>query len=591
MEISKHLQDKLALLPEQPGCYIMKDEHQNILYVGKAKILKNRVRSYFHGAHDFKTTRLVERIRDFEFIVTDSEKESLLLEINLIKKHHPPFNIMLMDDSSYPYIVISNEPFFTVRTTRNVKNKKNTYFGPYPSAQSASEIVKLINQIYPIRKCKHIGKQACLYYHMHQCLAPCIHEIDPNVMKKYRAQIVRFLKGDAKEILDQLNQRMQQASENLQFEKAQELLDQIRSVEHVMEKQKIDFKDHKNRDVFGYYEDKGYISFQGFFIREGKLLERTLSVAPIYEDTMEAFVSFILQYYDHNVVPREILVPEGTPCDILTQALETKIRIPKRGEKKRLLDLVTKNAKTAHEQKFQLVFRKNKQLELANQQLERIFMAPIHTVELFDNSHISGTFNVSGLVVFVDGKPDKNQYRHYKLDGYRSDLDSMKEVVYRRYFRLLKEKKPMPDLLLVDGGALQIQAACEIRDLLQLDLRIAGLVKDDKHSTRALMNDQLQEIELDKESSLFFLLTRMQDEVHRFAISYHRKLRGQNMTKSILDTVEGIGPKRKKKLMNHFKSIKKMKEASVEQLEQVVPKEVAERLYHRFHENEQEDML
>ncbi len=591
MEISKHLQDKLALLPEQPGCYIMKDEHQNILYVGKAKILKNRVRSYFHGAHDFKTTRLVERIRDFEFIVTDSEKESLLLEINLIKKHHPPFNIMLMDDSSYPYIVISNEPFFTVRTTRNVKNKRNTYFGPYPSAQSASEIVKLINQIYPIRKCNHIGKQACLYYHMHQCLAPCIHEIEPDVMKEYRAQILRFLKGDAKEILEKLNQRMQTASENLQFEKAQELLDQIRSVEHVMEKQKIDFKDQKNRDVFGYYEDKGYISFQGFFIREGKLLERTLSVAPIYEDTMEAFVSFILQYYDHNVVPREILVPEGTPCDILTQALETKIRIPKRGEKKRLLDLVTKNAKTAHEQKFQLVFRKNKQLELANQQLERIFMAPIHTVELFDNSHISGTFNVSGLVVFVDGKPDKNQYRHYKLDGYRSDLDSMKEVVYRRYFRLLKEKKPMPDLLLVDGGALQIQAACEIRDLLQLDLRIAGLVKDDKHSTRALMNDQLEEIELDKESSLFFLLTRMQDEVHRFAISYHRKLRGQNMTKSILDTVEGIGPKRKKKLMNHFKSIKKMKQASVEQLEQVVPKEVAERLYRRFHENEQKDML
>ena len=591
MEISKQLQDKLALLPEQPGCYIMKDEHQNILYVGKAKILKNRVRSYFHGAHDFKTTRLVERIRDFEFIVTDSEKESLLLEINLIKKHHPPFNIMLMDDSSYPYIVISNEPFFTVRTTRNVKNKRNTYFGPYPSAQSASEIVKLINQIYPIRKCNHIGKQACLYYHMHQCLAPCIHEIEPDVMKEYRAQILRFLKGDAKEILEKLNQRMQTASENLQFEKAQELLDQIRSVEHVMEKQKIDFKDQKNRDVFGYYEDKGYISFQGFFIREGKLLERTLSVAPIYEDTMEAFVSFILQYYDHNVVPREILVPEGTPCDILTQALETKIRIPKRGEKKRLLDLVTKNAKTAHEQKFQLVFRKNKQLELANQQLERIFMAPIHTVELFDNSHISGTFNVSGLVVFVDGKPDKNQYRHYKLDGYRSDLDSMKEVVYRRYFRLLKEKKPMPDLLLVDGGALQIQAACEIRDLLQLDLRIAGLVKDDKHSTRALMNDQLEEIELDKESSLFFLLTRMQDEVHRFAISYHRKLRGQNMTKSILDTVEGIGPKRKKKLMNHFKSIKKMKQASVEQLEQVVPKEVAERLYRRFHENEQKDML
>lgn len=584
MAISQNLQDKLALLPDQPGCYIMKDEKGEILYVGKAKVLKNRVRSYFHGVHNEKTTRLVSHIRDFEFIVTDSEKESLLLEINLIKKHHPPYNIMLMDDKSYPYIVMTHDDYFAVRLSRRVTSKKDTYFGPYPSSGAANEIVKLINTLWPIRKCRTIPKQVCLYYHMHQCLGPCIHEVDKEQMATYRKEISAFLKGDADTILKQLQEKMMKASENLQFEKAQEYRDMIVSIHHVMEKQIIDFKDRKDRDVFGWYEDKGYISLQGFFIRDGKLLGRNFTVMPIYEETMDAFVSFILQYYQNNVIPKEILVPEGTPTDILEDTLGVHVYIPQRGDKKTLVDLVCKNAKTAHEQKFELVFRKQHELDQANEQLASIFHAPIHTVELFDNSHLSGTFNVSGLVVFVDGKPDKNQYRHYHLDTYRSDLDSMKEVVYRRYVRLLKEHKPMPDLLLVDGGAQQIEAAKEIRDMLDLDLRIAGLVKDDKHNTRALMNDQLEEIPLKKESSLFFLLTRMQDEVHRFAISYHRKLRNQAMTKSVLDTVEGIGPARKKALMKTFKSMKRMREASVEELSQVVPKGVAQSLYDRLHE-------
>ena len=584
MAISQNLQDKLALLPDQPGCYIMKDEKGEILYVGKAKVLKNRVRSYFHGVHNEKTTRLVSHIRDFEFIVTDSEKESLLLEINLIKKHHPPYNIMLMDDKSYPYIVMTHDDYFAVRLSRRVTSKKDTSFGPYPSSGAANEIVKLINTLWPIRKCRTIPKQVCLYYHMHQCLGPCIHEVDKEQMATYRKEISAFLKGDADAILKQLQEKMMKASENLQFEKAQEYRDMIVSIHHVMEKQIIDFKDRKDRDVFGWYEDKGYISLQGFFIRDGKLLGRNFTVMPIYEETMDAFVSFILQYYQNNVIPKEILVPEGTPTDILEDTLGVHVYIPQRGDKKTLVDLVCKNAKTAHEQKFELVFRKQHELDQANEQLASIFHAPIHTVELFDNSHLSGTFNVSGLVVFVDGKPDKNQYRHYHLDTYRSDLDSMKEVVYRRYVRLLKEHKPMPDLLLVDGGAQQIEAAKEIRDMLDLDLRIAGLVKDDKHNTRALMNDQLEEIPLKKESSLFFLLTRMQDEVHRFAISYHRKLRNQAMTKSILDTVEGIGPARKKALMKTFKSMKRMREASVEELSQVVPKGVAQSLYDRLHE-------
>lgn len=586
MDYSKHLQDKLALLPDKPGCYIMKDEKGSILYVGKAKILKNRVRSYFHGTHNQKTTRLVSHIRDFEFIVTDSEKEALLLEINLIKKHTPPYNIMFMDDKAYPYIELTREDNFTVRVLRNVKkkNRKNEYFGPYPSSQSAYEMVRLIHQIYPIRKCKNIPKQACLYYHMHQCNAPCIHTVDTKENARLRKKVQAFLRGDTKDVVDSLNEKMLKASENLQFEKAKEIHDTILAIDHVVEKQTIDFKDQGNRDVFGYYVDKGYISFQGFFIRQGKLLERNMSIVPLYEDELDAFTSFIMQYYENNVVPKEILVPEGTSVDVLKESLETNVHIPIRGEKKKLVDMVYKNAKEAHEQKFQLIYRKDQELKDANDELSKLFGKEIHTVEMFDNSHIQGTFNVSGLVVFKDGLPDKNEYRHYKLDGYRSDMDSMKEVIYRRYFRLLKEHKPMPDLLIVDGGALQIMAAKEILDLLQVDVTLAGLVKDDHHNTRALMNDKLDEFGLDAKSGLFFLLTRMQDEVHRFAISYHRKLRDQSMTKSILDTIEGIGPARKKALLKHFKSMKQIRNASIEQLQEVLNEDVAKRVYARLHE-------
>ena len=586
MAISKLLQDKLALLPDQPGCYIMKDAEKNILYVGKAKVLKNRVRSYFHGVHNNKTTKLVSHIHDFEFIVTGSEKEALLLEINLIKKHRPPYNIMFMDDKMYPYIEVSEGADFTVRISRNVKNKKNKYFGPYPSSTSAYEIVKLINQIFPIRKCKNIPKQACLYYHMHQCLAPCIQDVDEKQMMDIKNQVIRFLKGDVDEVLKSLVQRRDEASENLLFERAQEIQNLIVSLNHVREKQNIDIQDRTSRDVFGYYEDKGYVCFYGFFLREGKILERTLSISPIYEEVEEAFVSYLAQYYQTNLVPKEILIPQGMDRVALEELIPARIRIPERGEKKKLVDLAIKNAKQSHEQKFQLVYKKDRELELANQRLSSIFHKPVHTVELFDNSHLQGTYNVSGLVVFKDGKPDKSQYRKYQLKEYRSDVDSMKEVVYRRYFRLLREKKPMPDLLLVDGGRQQIAAAKEIKEMLMLDLTIAGLVKDDKHTTHALMDENFEEIPLSKEESLFFLLTRMQDEVHRFAISYHRDSRAKGMTHSILDDVEGIGPARKKELMKVFKSIKNMRDASVEQLAGVIPLGVAERLYVRLHEND-----
>jgi excinuclease ABC subunit C len=525
----------------------------------------------------------VAEIRDFEFIVTDSEKEALLLEINLIKKHRPPFNIMFMDDKSYPYIEVTAGKDFAVRLSRRPTNKKSRYFGPYPNATSAAGMVKLINQIFPIRKCRQMGKSVCLYYHMHQCLAPCVSEVSQEQSDQMRTEIVRFLKGDAQTILSRLEAQRDDMAMDLKFERAQEIQQTIQSIEHVMEKQTIDFEDRTNRDVFGWFEDKGYVSFYGLFFREGKLLERTLSMTPIYDDVQDEFTAFILQYYQNNTQPKEILVPEGSQLDVLDDALEAKVRIPLRGEKKKLVELAQANARQTHEQKFGLAVRKDQELEGANAALSSIFKKPVHTVELYDNSHLQGTDNVAGMVVFKDGRPDKSQYRHFKLDGYRSDIDSMEEVLYRRLFRLLKEGKPMPDLILADGGAEQIKAVCKVRDALNLNILVAGLVKDDKHNTRALMNESLEEVPLDRHAPLFFLLTRMQDEVHRFAISYHHKLRSKGMTKSVLDDVPGIGPARKEALMKRFKSIKKMKEAPLDELAETVGSKAAAALWASLH--------
>ena len=582
------IQDKLAILPALPGCYLMKNIDGDIIYVGKAKKLKNRVRQYFVGAHDFKTTRLVANIDDFEYIVTGSEKEALLLEINLIKKHTPPYNIMFMDDKTYPYIKLTKEKAPILRVVRNTKDRKAEYFGPFPDSGAAWETMKLLNQLYPLRKCRHLPKKACLYYHMGQCLAPCEQAIDEKVYADMANGIRKFLKGDDKEILTQLKADMQQASEELAFEKAQEKLNLIHAIEHVTAKQQIDFKDHKDRDVFGYYVDKGYISIQGFFVRGGKLLERELSIQPLYEQPQDAFISFILQYYAKNPLPQEILLPKEYEIEHLQEILsEAKILQPLRGDKLKLVEMVLANAKNAHQQKFELVERKESRREEAMQQLCQLLHKDIHRIELFDNSHISGAFNVSGMVVFKDGEPSRQDYRTYRLGEYVSDLDSMKEVVYRRYFRLLKERGRFPDLLIVDGGYLQIEAAKEIIEALDVPVTLCGLVKNDNHRTANLMNAEGEILPVERDSSLFFLLTQMQDEVHRFAISYHRKLRGKAMTKSILDEVEGIGEVRKKEIWKHFKSLKRLKEADVDEIAQVVPRKVAQNIFNILHSTDQ----
>ena len=581
------IEDKLKILPALPGCYLMKNKDGDIIYVGKAKKLKQRVRQYFVGAHDFKTTRLVSHIDDFEYIVTSSEKEALLLEINLIKKHTPPYNIMFMDDKSYPYLKLTKEAAPVLKVVRNTKDRKAYYFGPFPDSGAAWETAKLLNRIYPLRKCRRMQKKECLYYHMGQCLAPCIQEIDEHVYAEMVSGIQKFMRGDVKDMVDSLRKEMEQASAELAFEKAQEKLSLIQAIEHVTSKQQIDFKDRKDRDVFGYYVDKGYISIQGFFLRGGKLLERTLSIEPLYEQAEDAFVSFILQYYANNPLPQEILIPKEYDITHLEEILDTKLLQPMRGDKLKLVDMVLANAKNAHEQKFELVERKESRRYEGMQQLSNLLQKEIHRIELFDNSHISGTHNVSGMVVYRDGEPSKKDYRTFRLGEYVSDLDSMKEVIYRRYFRLLKEGGRFPDLLIVDGGYLQIEAAKEIIDALDIPLTLCGLVKDDNHRTSNLMDVHGNILPVKRDSSLFFLLTQMQDEVHRFAISYHRRLRGKAMTKSILDEVEGIGEVRKKEIWKHFKSLKRLKEATVADISAVVPEKVAQNIYNILHNTDQ----
>ncbi len=579
------IQPKLDILPAKAGCYLMKDVEGTIIYVGKAIKLSNRVRSYFRGVHNFKTTKLVQNIDDFEFIVCNSEKEALIMEINLIKEHTPKYNIMFMDDKSYPYIKLSKTKAPTLQVVRNNKDKKAYYFGPFPNSGAAYQTKDLLHSLYPLRKCKNMPKKACLYYHLGQCLAPCIHDVEAIVYERMAEEIRKFLRGDAKEMLQKLRKQMEVESEALNFEKAKEIHDVITSIEHTTQGQNVMFQDGKDRDVFGYYFDKGYICIQAFLIRNGKIIERSFAMNPIIEEVEDAFVSFVLQYYQRNPLPNEILLP---PLHVkLEEHVSCSVHTPIRGDKKKLVDMVQENAKTYHEQKFEMVRRKENEKESALVQLSQLLHKDIKTIEIYDNSHISGKFNVSGMVVFEDGIPNKKEYRLYKLDTYRSDMDSMKEVVYRRYLRILKEQKKKNDLLIVDGGLLQIKAAKQSLDALYIDdVILCGLVKNDKHKTSSLMDSNGNIMDVKKDSPLFFLLTQMQDEVHRFAITYHKNLRKKAQTKSILDEVDGLGPVGVKKIWKHFSSLKKLKEASIEEIASVVSLQVAKNIYEVLHDTQ-----
>lgn len=569
-----------------PGCYLMKNTDGKVIYVGKARKLKNRVSSYFTGAHNYKTTKLVDHIWDFDYIVTGSEKEALLLEINLIKDYTPEYNIMFMDNTYYPYIELTDETHPRLKIVRKTKNKKNKYFGPYPDATAARNTFKLLNKLYPLRKCNHVPDKPCLYYSLHQCLGPCINEVDKSQYDEIRKELISFIHGNTKSKIDELTEKMMTASENLQFELAKEYRDLIRSIEYVTAKQNVQFGDYKDRDILGYFIDKGYISIQLFFMREGKLLYHDFNLEPVGEDFEEDLIRFLVTYYQTHPEPYELLIPQDIDLELLTEILSCHVLQPQRGDKKSLVEMANKNAKEALEKKFLLKEKTDEKTILPIIELgQKLGIDTPHTIELYDNSNIQGAYAVAGMVVYKDGVPSKKDYRKYKIKTVEGpdDYASMKEVIYRRYYRLLMEQKEMADLIIVDGGLGQIKVAKEVIDSLNLSVHICGLSKDDKHSTAMLLDEDGNQVPIDTKSPLFFLLTRMQDEVHRYAISFHRQVRSKSLFSSILDEVEGIGEARKKKLLNHFKSVKKMKEASLEELEAVIPKNTAAKLYEVLH--------
>ncbi|HJF30830.1 MAG TPA: excinuclease ABC subunit UvrC [Sporosarcina psychrophila] len=584
--------EKLAILPELPGCYLMKDRQGTIIYVGKAKVLKNRVRSYFTGSHDAKTQRLVGEIMDFEYIVTSSNLEALVLELNLIKQYDPKYNIMLKDDKTYPYLKLTAERHPKLIITRQVKKDKGKYFGPYPHAFAASETKKLLDRLYPYRKCLTMPDRVCLYYHLGQCLAPCVNEVSVDRYKEMVDDISRFLNGGYKTVKKELTEKMSAAAENLEFERAKEYRDQITNIEAVMEKQAMTMNDFTDRDIFGFAVDNGWMCVQVFFVRQGKLIERDVSLFPLYQEPEEELLTFIGRFYEksQHLIPKEILLPQGIDSEIISRLLNVNVFIPQRGKKKDLVLLAIKNAEISLKEKFQLIERQELRTIGACEELgEAMNITVPFRIEAFDNSHTYGADAVSAMVSFVDGKPNRKDYRKYKTKtaAAHDDYAAMREVVRRRYIRVLRDDLPLPDLIVIDGGKGHMEAAREIiEDELNLSIPIAGLAKDDKHQTAQLLyGNPIELIPLKRTSEAFYLLQRIQDEVHRFAITFHRQRRESNSLTSALDGLPGIGPKRKTMLLKHFESVKKIREASIEQLQDAgLPAAVAESVETYFRE-------
>ena len=581
------IKSKLELLPTSPGCYIHKDKNGTIIYVGKAKNLRNRVRSYFRGSHDTKTEALVSEIVDFEFIVTESNIEALLLEINLIKENKPKYNIMLKDDKSYPFIKITNERYPRLIITRQVKKDGGLYFGPYPDVGAANEIKRLLDRIFPFRKCTNPPSKVCFYYHIGQCMAHTVCRKDEAYFKAMSQEVSDFLKGQDDKIIDELKSKMALAAQSMEFERAAEYRDLIQAIGTLRTKQRVMAKDLQNRDVFGYYVDKGWMCVQVFFVRQGKLIERDVNLFPYYNDPDEDFLTYVGQFYQEksHLVPNEILIPQDIDEEAVKALVDTKVLKPQRGEKKQLVNLAIKNARVSLEQKFNLLEKSVEKTQGAIENLGRLLQIPTPVrIESFDNSNIMGTSPVSAMVVFVNGKPSKKDYRKYKIKTVvgPDDYASMREVIRRRYGRVQRDGLTPPDLIVIDGGQGQVNIAKQvIQEELGLDIPIAGLQKNDKHQTHELLfGDPLEVVELSRNSQEFFLLQRIQDEVHRFAITFHRQLRSKNSFSSQLDGIEGLGPKRKQNLMKYFKSLTKIKEASVDEIVAVgIPRAVAEAVH------------
>lgn len=578
------IKEKLKLVPNKPGCYLMKNIDGIIIYVGKAKRLKNRLSSYFRGTHTGKTAKLVSEIVDFEYIVINSEVEALVLELNLIKEHDPKYNILLRDDKSYPYIELTNESVPKLSVVRNINRKKNhkNLYGPYPNVTAARNTVNLLNRIYPLKKCTKFAKKPCLYFHIGECLGYCVNTIDKAKVKEMCDDIIRFLKGDKSLITDKIKVEMEEESSKLNYEKAKELKELLDYINVTLTKQEVELKDNIDRDIFGYYFDRGYLSIQVFFIRNNKIIERHSKILPTIDEVEEELTQYIAKFYQSDVLlPKEILVPNIVDVNLLSTFLNTKVLNPLKGLKNNLIEMANNNAKISLDEKYELIKKdEDKTIEANNELMILLKLNKLDRIEIFDNSNLFGNYNVSGMVVFTNGKPNKNEYRKFKITlDKNDDYGTMKEVIYRRYFRILRDNLVKPDLIIVDGGLGQINIAREILNSLNLNIMVVGLKKDDKHNTNSLLAfDPIEEVKIDKKSNLFYLLERMQDEVHNFTINYHRQIRSKGSLESILQNIEGIGSKRRNELLKKFKTISKLKEASIEDLVKILPLDVANNL-------------
>ena len=579
----ERIKEELKLVPKKPGSYQMYDINNQIIYVGKAKNLANRLKSYFTGSHDAKTTRMVQDVEYFKYIITSSELEALLLELNLIKENRPKYNIMLMDDKTYPYIMVTNETHPRIISTRDVKkrSKKDLIFGPYPNAKACKDTVEILNKVFPFRKCKTIPKKSCLYYDMGQCLAPCIKKVDKDEYKEYILQVSKFLNGNNKELLDLLKNKMEQYSMNLQFEKALEYRDIINNIESsILKSQKMKLNDGIDRDIFGFSIKNDIMNIQVFHMRNGSIIERNGEVFDLVDSVDEMFISYICQFYQNLDVipPKEILIPYIEDVSLIEQVIDAKIIIPIKGLKKQLVDLVCENAsnnlENVYKKKLSQISKTTEPLvelsKLLNIEYPKV-------IETFDNSNIQGTSSVSAMVTYIDGVKSPKDYRKYKIKTVvgADDYHTMNEVITRRYKRLKQEALPLPNLLIVDGGIPQVKAALLALEKIDVKLNVIGLAKDDKNKTRAIITSELKEITLNKHSMLFLLLEAIQEEVHRFAITFFRNTHSKNTFASSLDNIEGIGVNRKKVLLENFDSIEDIKNAKEEKLKSLgLPSEV-----------------
>lgn len=572
--------DKLSLVPHKPGSYQMKDKNGNIIYVGKAKDLNKRLSSYFNRIHTGKTAKMVSLIEDFQYIVASSELEAFIIEINLIKEFNPKYNIMLTDDKSYPYIEYISNPYPVLKVSRylNIKRKDNKkLFGPYPNAYAARRIVNLLNRLYPLKKCEGKPKEVCLYYHIGECLGYCSKEIDANKVIEMENEILSFLRGNDQILKDKIMNKINKYSEDLNYEMALDLKKELEYIDIVLDKQKVELHDFVNRDVISYYVDNGYLSIEILFIRNGKLLNHKNDIFPISVDIEDEVEYYIAKFYSRNEIPKEILIPDTLSDKNISSVVDTNIVVPQKGVKKDLIKMAYDNAKLNLKNKFEEIQKEDLRTSKSNEELAKILgMDSIYRIDVFDNSNLFGSFAVSGMVVYIDGKPAKNEYRKYKVSlDVNDDYNTMKEILYRRYQRALVDRTTLPDLIIVDGGENQIRAALDIMELLHLNIRVVGLKKNDKHRTNDLIDSDLSVINIDRMSNVFHYLTRMQDEVHRFTINYHRTLRSKGSISSLLDDIEGIGPARKKQLIKEFGSVTKMREASVEEIAKIIPLQVA----------------